>query len=79
MLAPSSLPSSSTSTSNVTAHAQANADAIALAQPLAKTVPAVEGTLSLHRIAATLQVVLATRRAARDEEHAYWYTVARGM
>ena len=35
--------------------------------------------LSLNRIAATLQVVLATRRAARSEEHAYWYTVARGM
>jgi hypothetical protein len=35
--------------------------------------------LSLNRIAAALQVVLATRRAARSEEHAYWYTVARGM
>jgi hypothetical protein len=35
--------------------------------------------LSLGRIAAALQVVLATRRAARGEEYAYWYTVARGM
>jgi hypothetical protein len=35
--------------------------------------------LSLSRIAAALQVVLATRRAARNEEHAYWYTVARGL
>jgi hypothetical protein len=35
--------------------------------------------LSLTRIAATLQVALATRRAARTEEHAYWYTVLRGM
>jgi len=37
------------------------------------------GPLSVSRIAAALQVVLATRRAARNEEHAYWYTVARGM
>jgi hypothetical protein len=35
--------------------------------------------LTLNRIAAALQVLLATRRAARSEEHAYWYTVARGM
>jgi hypothetical protein len=35
--------------------------------------------LSLNRIVAALQVMLATRRAARNEEHAYWYTVARGM
>jgi hypothetical protein len=39
----------------------------------------VPAPLSLKRIAATLQVVLATRRAARSEEHAYWYTIARGM
>jgi hypothetical protein len=38
-----------------------------------------DATLSLSRIVATLQVVLATRRAARNEEHAYWYNVARGM
>jgi hypothetical protein len=35
--------------------------------------------LSLNRIAAALQLMLATRRAARSEEHAYWYTIARGM
>ena len=39
----------------------------------------VRAPLSLNHIAAALQVVLATRRAARSEEHAYWYTVARGM
>ena len=39
----------------------------------------VRAPLSLHRIAAALQVLLATRRAERSEEHAYWYTVARGM
>ena len=38
-----------------------------------------DGTLSLSRMVATLQVVLAARRAARNEEHAYWYTIARGM
>jgi hypothetical protein len=35
--------------------------------------------LSASRIVAALQLLLATRRAARNEEHAYWYTVARGM
>jgi hypothetical protein len=35
--------------------------------------------LSLNRIAAALQVVLATRRVARSDEHEYWYSVARGM
>jgi hypothetical protein len=35
--------------------------------------------LSVRRIAATLQVALATRRAARNDEHAYWYTMLRGM
>jgi hypothetical protein len=35
--------------------------------------------MSLTRIAATLQVALATRRAARTDEHAYWYTMLRGM
>ena len=53
--------------------------AIALPQSAAETVPEVANKLSLNRIAAALQVLLATRRAARNEEHAYWYTVARGM
>jgi hypothetical protein len=35
--------------------------------------------MTLSRIVASLQVVLATRRAAHSEEHAYWYTIARGM
>lgn len=34
--------------------------------------------LSLNRVAATLQVMLATRRAARSEAHAYWYITGRG-
>ena len=35
-------------------------------------------TLSLNRVAAALQVMLATRRAARSEAHAYWYIAGRG-
>jgi hypothetical protein len=35
--------------------------------------------MSLQRVVSALQVILATRRAVRSEEHAYWYTVARGM
>jgi hypothetical protein len=54
--------------------------AIALPQRFAETAPTErENTLSLNRIAASLQVLLASRRAARSEAHAYWYTVARGM
>ena len=36
-------------------------------------------TLSLNRVAATLQVLLAARRRARTEDAAYWYTIARGL
>jgi len=36
-------------------------------------------TLSLNRVAATLQVLLAARRRARTEDEAYWYTIARGL
>jgi len=36
-------------------------------------------SLSVQRVVASLQVVLATRRAARNDEHAFWYTVARGL
>jgi len=53
--------------------------AIALPQQVAETGRDMDNKLSLKRIAATLQLMLATRRAARSEEHAYWYTVARGM
>jgi hypothetical protein len=35
--------------------------------------------LSLNRIVATLQVLLASRRAARNEDYAYWYNAARGL
>jgi hypothetical protein len=35
--------------------------------------------LSLSSVAGTLQVVLATRRAARNEDYAYWYTGAQSM
>jgi hypothetical protein len=35
--------------------------------------------ISLQRVVGALQVMLATRRAVRSEDHAYWYTVARGM
>ena len=54
--------------------------AIALPQRVAEPAPVERAnTLSLNRIAASLQVLLASRRAARSAEHAYWYTVARGM
>ena len=53
--------------------------AIALPHRASETAPERENKLSLNRIAAALQVLLATRRAARNEEHAYWYSVARGM
>ena len=35
--------------------------------------------ISLKRIVASLQLVLATRRAAFTDEDKYWYTIARGM
>jgi hypothetical protein len=61
------------------AQAPSPAIAIALPQPVTEIAPEFEGKLSLNRIAAVLQVVLAIRRAARNEQHAYWYTVVRGM
>jgi len=36
-------------------------------------------SLALDRVVASLQVMLATRRAARNDDHAYWYTICRGM
>jgi hypothetical protein len=61
--------------------AQSPSTSIAIARPqsVADTAPEVDNTLSLNRIVASLQLLLATRRAARSEDHAYWYTVARGM
>jgi hypothetical protein len=35
--------------------------------------------LSLPRVVGTLQVVLATRRAARNAEYAHWYSVTRSL
>ena len=35
--------------------------------------------LSLPRVVAALQVVLATRRAARNVEHAYWHSATRSL
>jgi len=52
--------------------------ALALVQPSVRAVPEFDGKLTLNRIAAALQLLLATRRAARNEEHAYWYTMLRG-
>ena len=58
---------------------RSTAIAIALPQSLAETAPDAGNKFSLNRIVAALQLLLATRRAARNEEHAYWYTVARGL
>jgi hypothetical protein len=51
---------------------------IAAQQPRTERIDIVE-PLSLKRIVAALQVVLATRRAAFSDEHLYWYSLARGM
>jgi hypothetical protein len=61
------------------AQLRSTAIAIALPQSFAETAPEAGNKLSLNRIVAALQLLLATRRAARNEEHAYWYTVARGL
>jgi hypothetical protein len=36
-------------------------------------------TLSLSRVAATLQILLAARRGAESDDEAYWYTIGRGL
>lgn len=36
-------------------------------------------TLSLSGVVATLQVVLAARRAARNEDYAHWYRIIHGV
>jgi hypothetical protein len=51
---------------------------IALQQPRAEQSDDAE-SMSVKRIVAVLQVVLATRRAAYSEDNLYWYSVARGM
>ena len=35
--------------------------------------------MSLSRVVAALQIVLATRRAQHADDHGYWYSVARGL
>jgi hypothetical protein len=35
--------------------------------------------MSLPRVVGALQVMLATRRAARNAEHAFWYSVTRDL
>ncbi len=35
--------------------------------------------LSLNRVVASLQVMLAARRYSRTEEYGHWYNIARGM
>jgi hypothetical protein len=37
----------------------------------------VQPTLSLNRVAASLQILLAARREARNADHAYWYAISR--
>jgi hypothetical protein len=37
-------------------------------------------SISLNRVVAALQIMLATRRAAaRDDDYSYWYSIARGL
>jgi hypothetical protein len=43
------------------------------------SIDATSRTLSLGGVAATLQVLLASRRAARNADYAYWYSLTRGM
>ena len=52
--------------------------AIAYEQPRADQRDGVE-PISLKRIVGSLQLVLATRRAAFTDEDKYWYTLARAM
>lgn len=35
--------------------------------------------LTVSRVVASLQLLLATRRAARNEDLAYWHNISRGM
>jgi hypothetical protein len=36
-------------------------------------------SMSVKGVVAGLQVLLAARRSAQSDDHAYWYTVARGI
>jgi hypothetical protein len=59
----------------------ATSSSLVLEAPLSPSLPEspTDGELSLKRVVSSLQVLLASRRAARSQEHAYWYTIARGM
>lgn len=35
--------------------------------------------LSVRGVVASLQILLAARRAARNEDFGYWYSISRGM
>jgi len=47
--------------------------------PLSAAQAVEPSSLSVGRVVASLQVLLAIRRAARHADEAYWYTIARGM
>jgi len=44
-----------------------------------KEIAPVAPQFSLKRIVASLQILLAARREARRNDHAFWYTIARGL
>jgi hypothetical protein len=58
--------------------AQTAAIALQANVPNDASIDATSRTLSLSGVVATLQVLLATRRAARNAGYAYWYTAIRG-
>jgi hypothetical protein len=43
------------------------------------SIDATSRTLSLGGVVATLQVLLASRRAARNADYAYWSSLTRGL
>jgi hypothetical protein len=57
----------------------AEAPTIAQPQTQAEATHVHQPSISIARVVAGLQVLLATRRAVHNEDPAYWYTVARGM
>ena len=44
-----------------------------------ESAPRTPESMSLPRVVGALQVMLATRRAARNAEHAFWYSVTRDL
>jgi hypothetical protein len=47
--------------------------------PSTASTDATARTLSLSGVVSTLQIVLAARRAARNEAHARWHRIIRGL